>query len=83
MRFDGILESNGNVGEKLIALIVGFNGCVLCPLIWVLGAHVILNVFVTKWGQPSLYDSGWLMFGSNLLLPTKGNIETTLKPEHL
>jgi hypothetical protein len=54
MRFDGILESNRNVGEKLIVLIVGFNGHILCPLSWVLVAHMILNVVVTKWGRPSL-----------------------------
>jgi len=58
MRFDEILESNGNVGKKLIGLIVEFNGHILCPLSWVLGVHMILNVVVTKWGRPSLYDSG-------------------------
>jgi hypothetical protein len=82
MRFNGILESNRNVDEELITFIK-FNGYVLCLLSWVLGAHMILNVVVTKWGQPSLYGSGWLSFGSNLLLPTKGDTETTLKPEHL
>jgi hypothetical protein len=65
----------------LMAIIVGFNGCILCPLSWVLGAHMIFNVVVTKWGQPSLYSSGWLSFGSNLLFLTKGYTKTTL--EHL
>jgi hypothetical protein len=73
MRFDGILESNENVGKELIVLIVEFNGRVLCPLSWVLGAHMILNFVVMKWGRPSLYGSGWLSFGSNLLLPTKSD----------
>jgi hypothetical protein len=50
MRFDGILESNENVGEKLIVLIVKFNGRILCPLSWVPGAHMIFNVVVMKWG---------------------------------
>jgi len=58
MRFDEILESNENVGKKLIALIVRFNGHILCPLSWVLGVHMILNVVITKWGGPSLYGNG-------------------------